>query len=490
VDDIQSALIKFAADKLAGFAFNATGLKNLLDDKSGQLNEIQGALTTLTTTVTNLGNEIQQIKADMDQLHLTDIQNTLSDTVSKITTIYNTYYLPAFHALVAYAAAYVAAGGSCGAGTACDDARATYESSRDRFLGLYSTDAPASYNQTIHDKLVGTSGVSVLKAYGQVLATSGDGFLTSATSDAVKTFYAYWANWEALAAWMEAQWYGTVKLAPGEFDAFLNREIKDYFGQEQLALGTPIPAGTVIVLPADKTKRTDNTTNLPMWGVPNTAVGTLPYGSLAWWDPNNNAVGVPALVRDMNAKNDLGWAFNDWRLPSRAELDALLSRGPAGQTARQFLFSVNPKWADLVGSDLDLAPYIWTTQGAGMPSWDGSPAIPCTILNPLAGEVTITTFTGYLHTAVGPVTNSLSGYPATYRNYNRPAGTLTQKGFELKNVSSSDSYQKKLNACTAILNNDVANALAGSAPGSAGFLKSLATTMTIRTTGATENYLP
>lgn len=463
--DIQSALLKFAVSKLAGFAFSQLGLDKLLGDKTGdQLTQIQGALNTLTTGVQDLKEATAQINIDLAALKLTTIQTELQKTVSKITSLYKDFYLPAFNALVDYVSAYVAAGGSCGAGTACDAARITYEVGNDGkgglrqdFLNQFTAEGPASYNQTIHDFLVGTAGVSVLSAYGSYLAKSGNGFLTSAATDAVAKFYDYWANWEALAAWMLAQWQST-RLNPGPFDDFLKDQVVGYFDQEKAAKGEPIPANTVIVLPAEATKRTDDTTSLPMWGF-NSAGGL----QSSYWLPSRNDAGVPKAINQLNT-TAAGYGFKDWKVPSRAELDALLSRGSASQTARAFIASLKagPQWP-ILDNFLGTMPYIWTTQEAGIPSWTGSPAVQCFWFNSLTGSNTIIrTYTGYVHTAVGLVTNSLSGYPASYRNYNRPMpfyidsfGTKQ----DLEYIDLTNSKDQTAGHCDAIMNDAVNRAL-------------------------------
>ena len=66
----------------------------------------------------------------------------------------------------------------------------------------------------------------------------------------------------ALAAWMLAQ-YQSTRLDAGHFEGFLKDQILGYHDQEYAALPPPIPANTVIALPANAALRTDNTTNLP-----------------------------------------------------------------------------------------------------------------------------------------------------------------------------------------------------------------------------------
>ena len=462
-NDIQSALLKFAVSKLAGFGFNQLGLDKLLGDKTGdQLTQIQGALNTLTTGVQDLKDATTQIDKDLSALNLTTIENVLQQTVSNIIGLYKNFYLPAFDALVSYATLYAAdaaVGKSCATDTACEAARVTYEVGKDGKGGLRQdflnqfTAPVTAYNQTIHDYLVGTAGVNVMSAYGSYLAKNGNGFLTSATTDAVLKFYDYWANWEALAAWMLAQWQST-RLDPGPFDAFLKDQIFGYYDTEQAALGTPIPANTVIVLPADATKRTDDTTQLPMWGF-NSAGGL----QSSYWLPSRNDVGVPKAINQLNT-TAAGYGFKDWTVPSRAQLDALLSRGSASQTARQFIASLNagPQWP-ILDNFLGTAPYIWTTQEAGIPSSANSPAVQCFWFNAANGSNhIIKTYTGYVHTAVGLVTNPLSGYPASYPNYNRPMPYYVDsfgKVQYLQYIDLSNSTDQSAGHCDAIMNDAI-----------------------------------
>ena len=480
---IQNALLGFAAQKLAGFAFSKIGLGDLLGDSTGdQLTALQGQINTLSTQVTALGTDVKQIDDELSALKVTTISVPLTHTVTNITTLYKTFYVPALEDLATYVTEYLKVGGAAGCTnpSPCYTDQQDYIGAQDSFSSQFKNGAAASYNQDIHDSLVGSKDTSIMSAFAAYVAKHGNGFLTSATTDTIRTFYSYWANWEALAAWMKAQWQST-NLKEGQFDAFVKDEIEGYYDAEQVALGQPIPANTVIVLPADSTLRTDDTTQLPMWGF-NSAGGI----QSSYWLPSRNDVGVPKVINQMNT-TAAGYGLKDWTVPSRAQLDALLSRGTAGQTARQFIASLNagPQWP-VLDNFLGTMPYIWTTQEAGTPSSTNSPAVQCFWFNSATGSKhIIKTYTGYVHTAVGPVTNSLSGYPASYQNNNRPMPYYVDSFGKIQNleyIDLSNSTDQSAGHCDAIMNDAVNRAFSSGAT-------LYATLLATRNTGDV-NYLP
>jgi hypothetical protein len=200
---------------------------------------------------------------------------------------------------------------------------------------------------------------------------------------------------------------------------FLNEQVYGYHDREQKTLPPRIPRGTLILLPRNAVDRRSNTRHMPMWAPPTDEFPDNP----ALWDPYG-VVGplfsnVPFALVVMNELT----AFRNWRAPSRAELDDLLSRGPAGRNARDFLLGLHVTWPRTFIYAINHSPYIWTTQPAGVPAWDGSPVLRCRYRSDIDGIwYTVKSYTGYLHTAVGPATNSLANYPANYRNHNRPSG--------------------------------------------------------------------
>jgi hypothetical protein len=477
--DIQSVLLKFAAQKLAGFAFSKLGLDKLLNGNDQDLADLRAEIAKISGQVKELQDSLNQISSDLAKLTLEGFTVPLGQTVSKIKSLYMDFYVPALDALTAYAAKVLALtnGQTCDEVSVCLESRKVYEGLdgngglRGDFLKQFTAEGPASYNIQIHDALLpGPAGSSAMTAYGLVVARSGTGFLTSADSAAIVTFYNYFAEYEALAAWMKGQWQSS-RLTASAFDDFLKAQIEDYQKAEHDALPPPIPANAVIALPANAALRTSDTKNMPMWGFNQKSMSPLS------WDPYNQFKGVAENLQQMNADAAAGYGLKDWQVPSRSQLDALLSRGAAGTTAREFLLSLNPGWPTGLGATLSSAPYLWTTQGAGgSPAWAGSPATICTGFTGTQFVVLVFPI-GYMHTAVGPVTGSLAGYPAQYRNYNRPDFRDT----EIKVVASSPQAVTQL--CYRTLNDKITKFFTSGSP------TVNATLLATRSTGSV-NYLP
>ena len=231
---------------------------------------------------------------------------------------------------------------------------------------------------------------------------------------------------------------------------------------------------TAIVLPKNAALRTDNTATPAHVGCASR------YSPVEWWDPIDNS-GVPDAISAMNHTTGSGYGFHDWRVPSRTELDALLSRGPASQTGSQFLLSLNPGWDKVLTQPLADAPYIWTTQEAGSPPWAGSPEVVCQ--RRTATWVNVATFKDYAHTAVGSLDRNLSGFPAQVRNDNRPEMTLPNvtNGISIIQASGAKTDQEAINYCKTVLHD--AYVKVENAP------TSLSTLLATRNTGDV-NYLP
>jgi hypothetical protein len=209
-DDIQKMLLKFAAQKLLGFAFNKLGLNALLGDTEGaKLDELKAQIAQISVQVKVLQDSLNQISTDLAKLALEGFTVPLGATVSKIKSLYLDFYVPTLDALTSYVTQDLqvsSTGSTCSAVDACVAARDHYDLLRTGFLAQFTAEGAASYNIQIHDALVpGAINDSVMSAYGLYLAKSGTGLLNSTASDAIQNFYNYWANYEALSAWMKAQ---------------------------------------------------------------------------------------------------------------------------------------------------------------------------------------------------------------------------------------------------------------------------------------------
>jgi hypothetical protein len=206
-----------------------------------------------------------------------------------------------------------------------------------------------------------------------------------------------------------------------------------------------------------------------MWGF-NAAVGKATWPSFYSYTLPPFDTWVDSEIRQLNT-TAAGYGFKDWKVPSRSELDAFLSRGPADTTGKDFLLSLDPDWKrqDLA-SDLSTAPYIWTTQAPASP-------VVCTGLLP-GLAMFVKAFTDYVHTVAGPVTSSLSGYPAQYGNHNRP--DVSSAGI---NIGLASDPQTAYQNCVSALSARVNDYFASESP------TMFATLLATRSTGNV-NYLP
>ena len=453
-DRLQKMVLHFAEQKVAGWALSQLGLSSLLADPTEtKLDQLQSDIKDISKQQVVLQDSVNSISKDTSKILLDQKEDRLTDIAGKVDTLYTLFYIPALNALQKYvqlSAAATTDGKDCLAVTDCKAARILYLGNLDlhesgdpviglrkEFLNQFTADGAASFGRELHDFLMpGATGDSAMSAYGLFLARTGDGSLTSADSAKVQNYYNYWADFRALAMWMLGQWAAATD--PDTRFVTVTDEIGQYDKAEHEALPPPIPANTVIYLGAD---RTNNTTKMLMWRAPSNslAISWIPY------DPITPGGSVARELRVMNTAGD----FTDWRVPTRAELDSLLKMGPANQTAADFILSLKPDWPQAFKLSLDRVnePYMWTDQPAGIPPWKGSPAIAC-----VNNGVTVASLTGYLHTAVGPLANSLRNFPSQFQNYSRPDPGMTKISVSLKPGSTQ---QEIIDACLAILKTNV-----------------------------------
>jgi hypothetical protein len=424
-DAIQNALLDAAKDKLKGFVLSQLGLDKLLGDQTGnQLNELRKQLELISAQLTTLQRSVDQISADLTKVELEGFTVPLETIVSQIQSLYTDFYAPTERALTSYVAKDLAAkqaGSTCSDTPDCAAARQYFDTLRSDFVRQFTTNGAASLNTDLHDALIpGLAGSSVMTAYGDYIL-KGPGskpYLTSADSDQVLGFYNYFAEYEALATWMKAQWNGLrFEPSPDEFDRFVSGQIEGYAKEEQGVVGARIPPDVVITLPSDPALRT-STKHMPMW------IANLKYGANLRWDPSTPGVSrtVEWALNILNTTS-AGDGYSDWKVPSRSELDALFAGRYAAfpTNGRGFLLKLGSKllqWQGLfIG--IDSIPYLWTSDPAGDPSTSASPSVRCVDHTSTIAK-TVATLTGYAHTALGPMTNSLVGYPAGYVLTNIP----------------------------------------------------------------------
>jgi uncharacterized protein YhaN len=91
--DIQKVIIRFAAKKLLGFAFNKLALDELLDDQSGQqLSELKAQLDQISAAVKVLQDSLNQISTDLARLSVEGFTIPLGHTISKIKSLYEDFF--------------------------------------------------------------------------------------------------------------------------------------------------------------------------------------------------------------------------------------------------------------------------------------------------------------------------------------------------------------------------------------------------------------
>ncbi len=480
-ESIGKILLKTAGEKLAGFAFNQVGLDKLLgDDTGGKLDELKAQLDRISAQVETLQSSVNQVSADLTKLALEGFTVPLGQTVSEIKSLYMDFYAPATRALTSYVAKDLVArnaGSTCSDTAECADARRYFEDLRHDFVQQFINDNAASLNTDLHDALVpGVAGSSVMSAWGSFLlkGPGSTGLLTAEDSDRVLGFYNYFAEYEALASWMKAQWDGIrFEPDPAEFTRFVDEQIDGYQKKEQEAVPARIPDNAVISLPADSALRT-STRHVQMWLTVEQIQPDLK------WDPSSPTArgSVGEAVNTLNT-TAAGAGYKDWAVPSKGDLDSLFSGRSAvfpGTTAATFLAKIAPTgtgWSSLLKGLSGKNPYLWSSEVAGIPNTGSSPAITCLNKGAALSKI-VGTMTGYTHTAWGPAGASLSGYPSGYTLTNIPMIRTLQL------TANDPNDTVALNQCKAQL---AATVTTGFERGAAAQL--LAT----RTTGDV-NYLP
>jgi hypothetical protein len=434
-DTIQSALIGFAVNHLAGFALSKTGLGKILDPTSTALADLKASVASMQRQIDALKIQVTSIQLDIQKLSLKTYLVPLEKYVSDIKSLYNGFYAPTMRAETAYAEAERAAignGSTCLLTPDCFQKWSEFQKQRGYFLDAVGTPESQALNTDMHDLLMpGQSGDSPLKAYGSYLLKAGDGIFTAADSDRLFAFYDYFREWEAAATLMKGQWKGALQFSdnPTEFDLFLGAEVTGYQEAERGEEPSRIPANAVVVTPVDPSLRT-GTKGMPMWlwddkvGTslvwnPGQPAGTnpLPASCLAPRTVSTPTCAVDAAVNTFDATG-AGLGFHDWKVPSKADWDTLLTDQP-GADAKAFVLATFPNLVAVPAAFKNAVGtygYLWTTEPAGIPSTTFSPALDC---NRHTAPILVAKMTGYAHTAI-PVTAALKSYPRDYPLTNVP----------------------------------------------------------------------
>lgn len=162
---------------------------------------------------------------------------------------------------------------------------------------------------------------SVLTAYGKYLMTKR--YLTRADSESLVGIYNDLAQGEALAAWMEAEYYTYYNVNESSEHVF-----KAYEADRQAehdGLPPMIPEGAVIDL---EQKNADSTRHRPIWMLASAQDTTYwPIGVESNNDVTTTADGAAAALAPLNSKSCAADAvcITQWRIPTTLDLKSLMS---------------------------------------------------------------------------------------------------------------------------------------------------------------------
>ena len=419
---------KEAGKELGGFLFNKIGLGVLTDPTSGDLRALQDQLDKISGQITTLQNSVQEMDAELAEIHLAQFTVPLMADRTSIESLYTDDFQPVLRDLQKYVSEALK-DPVCSAGSPCGKAKKAFDEDLAHFMQNASTTANEKLNIDIHDFLMPSNGDSVLIAYGKVLM-KGSGFLTAADSAKLLAFYNYWSGYEALAMWMKAEYKGAV-LAPrddgaADFSELVRQQISGepckppqtglcgFFDLEQKQLPPAIPKDVMIALPASATDRT-TTLGQPMW------LWNSRLGANANWDPTRPDTAthsVPLAITTLNT-TAAGREFTDWRVPSPLDLSGLFAGRSAWANLDgiRFLDKILPDSLDSFHQILWYAlfdhPYLWTS---------AAPApLPCNVSVGGGGFTSVGNITNYSHTGL-QVSAKMSDYPGKFPVSTVPPG--------------------------------------------------------------------
>jgi hypothetical protein len=418
LQSIAEIVAKQAAIKFADFALNQSGLDKLLGDRTS-LDALAAQIQGLSDQLKAVQKTADAILRDIQKVLLNQFEIPLKTLVSSVQSLYVNEFLPTIEALTKYADA-IPDGDCQNDKSNCGKARLTFEST---FAGFMDAAARSEAdNITIHNFLMpGPTQSSALSAYGAFLmrGEGATGLLTTADSDRLYAFYTYYSEYEALATLMQGV-RNTVRYAnlPASLDAFIKTQVIGFQKLEQDSLPPRIAPNTVIALPRALDQRTTTKTQ-PMWiwdyrvgrdlaWDPATAAGTAPLAPNCSRASGTNRCTVGAAINTYN-QTAAGVGFNDWRMPSRAEWDSLLT-GQFDQfphDLRLFLLSMfrDAVQGAILDQSLTTNPFVWTADMAK------APAVSCHLTGSGIGDAG--KVVPVVHTALG-TGGTLRNYPAAY----------------------------------------------------------------------------
>lgn len=433
---------KEVGKEIGGFFFNQIGLGDLTNPDSADLNELKTQLEHISGQITTLQNSVQEMDAELAEIHLTQFTEPLQADRSSIESLWRDDFRPLLEDLPKYVEEKLkdqacapppppSPGVPPTPPSPCYKAKTALDEDLATFTKNASTTENEKLNIDIHNHLMPADGDSVMIAYGRVLM-KGTGFLTSADSEKLLAFYRYWSGLEALAVWMKAE-YKAVALAarddgPAKFSELVREQISGapcpaqppqtgtcgFFDLEQKKLPPAIPHDVLIALPANTTARS-TTLGQPMW------LWNAKVGAAVRWDPRSPDTAprsVPLALTTLNT-TDAGIGFTDWRVPSPQDLTGLFAgrSAYANLDGMRFLDRVLPdsvlSFHQILWYALLDQPVLWTSAAP--------PPVPCNVPVGGGGFTSVGNITDYSHTGL-QISAKLADYPGKFPVITVPAG--------------------------------------------------------------------
>ena len=315
-----------------------------------QLKDISLQLGAIQARLDRIGDQLNQAIGEARQAHFDDVLRDICKRVNDAKDLYTQFYVPVIDAGTALGTILESPNPELAdvtIGDLPDQVRELYTTSTSpcntektkitcwtprelvdvrmtAFADEFKRRQGASIAREISDSLRPTGlQTSVMSAYGKVLMANR--FLTSDDSDQLLGLYGEFAQSEALAAWMAGEYFtydDTIQSPDVVFKNYLKNT------QDEKAILPPrIPQGMVIDLGV---KNAPNTKNRPIWTLASTQDQNFwPTGTE--FDQNDLVATTSGAVEAIAALKGTPCAgpacFKTWHLPSRVELENLMSDG-------------------------------------------------------------------------------------------------------------------------------------------------------------------
>ncbi len=332
MNEIVAQAAKGAGGKALQIGFTLAS-QAILGDPSAEtlakLKEINGKLDDISRGIDKLTDAANKILAEERMAFFRTELRELCGYAIDQQTVYTLYYAP-----MVRAAAALANSDSPDSPTDCTfkdpeknrclTPREIAQASRDAFVAAYDKNAVNLVAQIakLHAALMPGLN-SVIGAKGLTIMAASR-FLTASDQQDLLQLYSDFHEVEALAAWMATEYWvsqASKQTRPYTFETI----IKDYIdntADEQDGLPLKIPSNAVVDLGDVNATTTDGK---PMWAPATTGdeswLPAVPNNDL--WSSDN----VAHAIAGVNASPDV--RGNDWTVPTRMQLTALLSTGCA-----------------------------------------------------------------------------------------------------------------------------------------------------------------